>query len=86
MHYVYILQSLPDPSQIYKGLTGNIEDRIDRHNRKEVRHTSKYAPWKIIFLAGFLSRKQAADFERYLKSGSGIAFMRKRLIEIDTRL
>lgn len=81
LHYVYILQSESYPAETYKGLTDNIEDRLSRHNRGEVKYTSKFTPWKVIFLAGFISRKRASDFEKYLKSGSGIAFTRKRLIE-----
>ena len=80
MHHVYILRSKLDPDRIYKGLTSDLSDRLSRHNRGEISHTSKFLPWEMIFSASFETRELAAGFEAYLKSGSGIAFMRKRLI------
>ena len=38
-------------------------------------------PWEIIWSASFETQKLATDFEKYLKTASGIAFMRKRLID-----
>jgi len=42
-------------------------------------HTSKYAPWKLITYVAFSDEQKAETFERYLKSGSGHAFAKKRL-------
>ena len=81
MYYVYILNSESFPSNYYTGLTSDLKDRIARHNREEVRSTSRYVPWKIIFYCAFPNRELAAKFESYLKSGSGRAFISKHLIE-----
>ncbi|MFC1687181.1 GIY-YIG nuclease family protein [Patescibacteria group bacterium] len=80
MHIAYILQSKNYQSKIYKGYTTNLELRLVRHNKGLVSSTKRHRPWKIIFYCVFDDKKKAIDFEKYLKSGSGIAFMRKRLI------
>jgi len=40
----------------------------------------KYKPWTLVWCASFSSEVQARGFERYLKTPSGHAFSRKRLI------
>ena len=57
-----------------------MKSRLKRHNSSAGRHTSKYAPWEIETYIAFSTVRQAKDFERYLKSSSGKAFMNKRLI------
>ena len=79
MHYVYILQSQANGT-LYKGSTGDLKLRFKKHNNGEVFHTAKFRPWIILFYAAFYSKERALLFEKYLKSGSGIAFMRKRII------
>jgi len=37
-------------------------------------------PWKLVWYGAFETEKEAKDFERYLKTGSGKAFAYKRLI------
>jgi hypothetical protein len=44
-----------------------------------VRHTAEYAPWEIHVAIRFRDDRRAADFERYLKSGSGHAFANRHL-------
>jgi predicted GIY-YIG superfamily endonuclease len=79
MHYVYLLQSESAEDQRYVGATSDLKQRLAEHNSGRSPHTSKYAPWKLITYIAFSDRAQAHDFERYLKSGSGHAFARKRL-------
>ena len=79
MHYVYLIRSIPYPNQHYVGLTGNLRNRLEKHNEGGSPHTSKYKPWELVSYIGFGSKAQAAAFENYLKSGSGRAFARKRL-------
>ena len=82
MHIVYIIQSKKYPNRIYKGYTTNIEARLKKHNSGNVKHTKKYKPWILKFYCYFQNKKRAMDFEKYLKTASGIAFMRKRLIDM----
>ena len=76
---LYLIRSIPFPEQTYIGLTSDLKTRIKAHNNGGSPHTSKYKPWKIQTYLAFSTRKQAAAFERYLKTGSGRAFAKKRL-------
>ena len=79
MHYVYILQSGVDEDRFYTGLTDNLRERLQNHNTGRVRHTAKWKPWRSKSYIALSDRMRAAEFERYLKSASGRAFVRKRL-------
>jgi predicted GIY-YIG superfamily endonuclease len=76
-HYVYILVSEADEERHYAGLTEDLASRVRAHNNGQVRHTSKYRPWRVETAVAFRSPEKAAKFERYLKSHSGRAFARK---------
>jgi len=78
MKYVYLLQSISHPEQLYVGLTSNVQKRLAAHNAGQSTHTSKYAPWELVVFMGFAAGEKAADFKKYLKSGSGRAFANKR--------
>jgi putative endonuclease len=77
--YVYVLQSEADPNRFYTGCTRDLRDRVVRHNRGQVHHTSKWKPWRIKTYISFSDPRQAKEFERYLKSASGRAFLKNRL-------
>jgi len=79
MKYVYILQSVSDRERFYTGITDDLEARLSKHNSGEVTHTSKSRPWRIKSYVAFTDDTQAFAFEKYLKSGSGRAFAKKRL-------
>ena len=79
MKYVYILISRDFPDHHYIGVTGDLKARLAKHNAREVPHISKYAPWSIKTYIAFSDESQAFGFEKYLKSGSGRAFAKKRL-------
>ena len=78
MKYVYILESL-DSEHFYIGIADDLRARLTKHNAGEVTHTSKYRPWRIKTYVAFSDERQAFAFEKYLKSGSGRAFAKKRL-------
>jgi putative endonuclease len=78
MHYVYLLKCSDD--SIYTGCTQNIEERLIRHNRGNVHYTKDKLPLILITYIAFSDKYKAYQFEKYLKSGSGIAFRNKRLI------
>ena len=77
--YVYILQSEVDPEHFYIGRTTNLRARILRHNSGQVRHTSKWKPLRIKTYVALSDLRRALALERYLKSASGRAFVKKRL-------
>jgi predicted GIY-YIG superfamily endonuclease len=78
-HYVYTLESLSNPNQIYTGQTQALKQRLREHNSGRVPHTLKFTPWHIRSATAFKNRERAVAFERYLKSGSGRAFLRRHL-------
>ena len=80
MYFVYILQSQKDPSQYYVGQTDNISRRLSDHNQGKSIYTNKYKPWMLISYTAFLNQPRANEFEKYLKRGSGHAFMKRHLI------
>ena len=79
MKYVYVLESLQVVGRFYVGLTGDLRSRLKKHNSGSVLHTSKFVPWRVKTYIAFADERQAIKFERYLKTGSGRAFARKRL-------
>ena len=79
MLYVYCLISVNDPTLRYIGFTENLRERLADHNTGGTQSTSNGRPWKLQGYVAFDSKSKAVAFERYLKSGSGIAFARKRL-------
>ena len=78
-HFVYTLESISHPNQIYSGQTENLRRRLREHNAGKVTHTSKFRPWRIRSATAFRNRERALAFERYLKAGSGRAFLRRHL-------
>ena len=78
MKIVYILQSVKHPNRHYTGITSNLNQRLNEHNTGNCPHTLKYAPWRVLVMISFTENSKAQEFERYLKSGSGRAFAKKR--------
>ena len=79
VHYVYLIESLSAQEERYVGMTTDLKQRLREHNQGKSSHTTKFRPWKLISYIAFTNRAKAEAFERYLKSGSGHAFARKRL-------
>jgi putative endonuclease len=80
MYIVYCLRSVLHPEKIYIGFTTDLEKRLSNHNAGTTEHTTKYKPWKCIVSFTFENKDCAIDFEKYLKSGSGRAFIAKRFL------
>ena len=73
MKYVYVLED-HDSEHFYVGIADDLRARLAKHNAGEVPHTSKYRTWRVKTHVAFSDEKQAFEFEKYLKSGSGRAF------------
>jgi len=56
-----------------------MDERLVRHNRSEVQYTSTRLPFQITYQSVFFDKYKAFEFEKYLKSGSGREFAKKRL-------
>jgi putative endonuclease len=79
MHYVYLLQSERFVDERYVGRTSDLKRRLAEHDAGKSPHTAKHAPWRLVTYVAFRDSRKAEAFERYLKSGSGHAFARRRL-------
>lgn len=81
MFYTYIL--LSSKSHIfYYGTTPDLQTRVELHNSGKVPSTKPHKPCELVWYSAFETKKQASDFEQYLKSGSGKAFAYKRLVNV----
>jgi len=78
MTYVYLIESVHVREQHYTGLTSDLKKRLADHNAGKSQHTSKFKPWNLVAYFGFADEQTAVAFEKYLKSGSGKAFLKKR--------
>lgn len=78
MYYDYLLK-LSDNSY-YTGSTEDVRKRIAKHNKGDVLATKGKRPIKLVFYCAFKDKKQALEFEKYLKSGSGQVFRNRHLI------
>jgi putative endonuclease len=78
MFYVYILQC--SDGTYYVGWTQNYKDRMARHRRGEVKWTSARRPLETVVVIAIKDKYKAIALEDYLKTGSGRAFTKKRLL------
>ena len=80
MFYTYIIASERQTNRQYIGFTADLKSRIVDHNSGKNRSTRTGRPWKLLFYAAFAEKSEALAFEAYLKTASGKAFARKRLL------
>lgn len=78
MYYVYILKC--NDSELYTGCTNNIIDRLERHQKGYVLATQNRLPVILEFYTAIPDKYKAFEFEKYLKSGSGRAFLKRHFI------
>ncbi|MFA5961817.1 MAG: GIY-YIG nuclease family protein [Parcubacteria group bacterium] len=68
--FVYILKSIKD-TRLYIGQTNNLENRLLRHNSGKVTATKNRRPFTVVYKEEYLSRTEAMQREKYLKSLKG---------------
>lgn len=74
-YYVYILRC--GDNKPYIGCTDNLKNRLSRHQKGQIPATKGRLPVRLISYIAFSNKYTAFNFEKYLKSGSGRAFMKK---------
>ena len=77
MHYVY---SLKCNDGYYVGCTDDLKKRMERHLNGHVPATINRRPLELKFYFAIKDKYKAFEFEKYLKSGSGRAFINKHLV------
>ena len=78
MFYVYLLWR--KDGQPYTGCTDDLKARMNRHIHGWVPATKGRLPVTLISYVAFQNKYKAFEFEKYLKSGSGRAFIRRHLL------
>ena len=48
MKYVYLLESIAFPNEVYVGLTDDLRKRVAAHNDGLSTHTRKFKPWRLV--------------------------------------
>ena len=66
MFFVYIIES-EKTRRYYIGQTGNLEERIARHNRGYNLSTRYYIPWVLKWWNGYNTRSEAIKVEKKVK-------------------
>lgn len=77
MRYVYVLRC--HDSRSYIGSTDNLNDRLVRHSKGYVPATQQRLPIRLLAYFAFIDNNVAYKFEKYLKSGSGRAFLNRHV-------
>ena len=67
MFYTYILYS-PKIDQYYIGHTGDLKDRLRRHNSGYSKATKSGIPWEVVYSETYDSRSEAVRREVQLKA------------------
>ena len=80
MFYTYILFN-EETGRYYVGYSPDLKNRIKQHLSGKVLSTKSNLNYKLYWYCAFRERDLALSFEKYLKTGSGIAFMKKRFFK-----
>lgn len=77
MYKVYVL--MDEDKKLYKGMTGNLKQRLRDHNRGHTKTTSKLKNLKLVYTEEFPDRESARKREIYLKTAAGRRFLKDKL-------
>jgi len=79
MWYVYILKSL-SKNYTYIGSTNNLKRRLAEHSSGLSVSTNPYRPFQLEAFVAVKTEVKARELERYFKTGSGKAILKKRIL------
>ena len=80
MFYTYILYN-SETHRYYIGYTPDLKNRLKTHLEGKVKSTKSNLHYELEWYCAFKAAKQAVAFAKYLKTASGIAFMKKRFFK-----
>lgn len=81
MYHVYVLQG--KNKRLYKGLTNNLDRRVQEHLRGKTKTTRYMNEIKLVHREKYSTFKEARKRELYLKSAAGRRFLKKILFPSD---
>jgi predicted GIY-YIG superfamily endonuclease len=76
MYTVYIIRS-QRKDWVYIGMTSNLEQRLEQHNRGYNPSTKFYRPYLLLHTETFNTSFEARVREKYLKTASGKRWIKK---------
>lgn len=79
MFFVYVISS-KTKKYIYVGLTENVSNRIEQHNKGKEKTTKPYMPFVLVHQECFKTREDARKREKQLKTGSGKEWIKRNFI------
>lgn len=79
MYYAYILRSEKDGKHYY-GSTVNIENRLAKHNKGDVRATKGRRPLVLHYIEEFKTRSEAYKREQFFKTIEGYNWLKQAQI------
>ena len=77
--FVYILRSCRKDFT-YVGSTNDLLRRLWQHNNGLVQSIKAYRPLELVAFIAVKTEKKARELERYFKTGSGKAVLKKRIL------
>ena len=83
MWYVYLLRS-QTKRILYTGFTKDLRRRLFQHNYKMSLSTKAGAPWNLEAYIAVKDEQVARAPEKYFKTGSGKAVLKKRILSDET--
>lgn len=78
MYYTYVLLSQKD-KKWYIGYTDDLKRRQEEHQEGKVESTKHRRPLELAYYEACVDQQDATRREKYLKSGRGKAYLKKRL-------
>jgi putative endonuclease len=86
-YWVYILEN--PQGGFYIGSTGNIDNRIARHNAEEKsgeKFTHKHGPWLLVWKEQHPSRSSAMKREKQIKAMKSSKWIREELLKKEAEI
>ena len=77
MYVVYVLES--EKGKHYTGHTSDLGRRLLEHDSGLCTTTRRDRDWRVVYLEEYCSRTKAIRRERWLKTGLGREFIRRKL-------
>ncbi len=78
MFYVYILYD-KTKNTFYTGFTNDLKRRLREHALEKTQTTSRMTEKALVYYEACLSKQDAAEREKQLKTGFGRGYLRRRL-------
>lgn len=78
MFYVYVIKSQKN-KVLYTGFTSDLRKRLTEHNDGKSNYTRGRGPYFLIYYEACTNEYDARSREKYLKSGPGKRYLKKRL-------